>query len=108
MKLLPLASLVSLVSLAPVTGATLASYYNFEGTGADRFADSAGAFADDLDYAAGQASQVFSSDTAGISAGTQSASFNGTDVLATNSYSTDLGPGMNAMTIMFWIKAADA
>jgi hypothetical protein len=97
---IPLALLVS-----PLMAATITAYYDFEGTGADRFDDPAGAFADNL--AGGQPSAVFSSDTPGGFAGTQSVSFDGSYTLSTDSFTTDLGPGSNAYTIMFWIKAAD-
>ncbi|BCX50325.1 hypothetical protein HAHE_42330 [Haloferula helveola] len=83
----------------------LTAYYDFEGAGGDRFDDPAGDFADDL--SGGQASAVFSSDTPGAFAGTQSISFDGSYTLSTASYTTDLGPDPMAYTIMFWIKAAD-
>lgn len=101
---LSLVAVVLLVASA-AQAATITAYYDFEGTGADRFDDPAGAFADNL---VGQRNPMFSSDTPGSFAGTQSASFGGDTVLFTDAYTTDLGPGPAAYTIMFWIKATDA
>ena len=100
-KLVLTSALLAVAGMADA--ASLTAYYDFEGTGADRFDDPAGAFADNL--AGGQVSAAFSSDAA---AGSQSVSFNGSYTLYTDAYTTDLGPDANAMTIMFWIKATDA
>lgn len=89
----------------PPLEAGLTAYYDFEGTGDDRFDDPAGAFADDL---LGRHNPAFSSDTPGAFAGSQSASFDGSSALFTDAYTTDLQPSPNAYTIMFWIKGADA
>jgi len=94
-----------LALLAPIHAATVTTFYDFEGTGADRFDDPAGASADDL--TGGQASAVFSSDTPGGFAGSQSISFDGSYTLSTSAFTNDLGPGANAFTVMFWVKAAD-
>ncbi len=90
---------------APASAATITAYYDFEGTGDDRFDDPAGEFADNL---VGQFNPAFSNDTAGAFAGTQSASFNGNSALFTDAHTTDLGPDPNAYTIMFWVKGSDA
>ena len=98
------AAIFTCLAAGSVGAATITAYYDFEGTGADRFDDPAGAFADDLD---GQFNPVFSADTPGALSGSQSASFNGNSALFTDAYSTDLGPDPNAMTIMFWVKGED-
>ncbi len=83
--------------------ATITAYYDFEGAGADRFDDPAGAFADDL---VGQRNPMFADASPGTGS-TQSAEFAGDTILSTNAYTTDLGPDPNAFTVMFWIKARD-
>ncbi|MFN3168499.1 MAG: LamG-like jellyroll fold domain-containing protein [Phycisphaeraceae bacterium] len=101
----PTATLIAGALLAGGAQAqTLTAYYDFEGTGADRFDDPAGAFADDL---IGQFNPAFSSDTPGTTGSAQSAVFDGNAVLFTDAYTTDLGPDPDAFTIMFWIKARD-
>ena len=82
----------------------LTAYYDFEGSGDDRFDDPAGAFADDL---VGQTNANIVADTPGAFAGSQAASFGGNTALYTDAYTSDLQPGVNAITIMFWIKARD-
>jgi len=99
-------AMVCVLALAAGTvQAGLTAYYDFEGTGADRFDDPAGAFADDL---IGQRNPAFSADVPAVVSGTQSASFNGDSALFTDAYTADLGPDANALTIMFWIKGSDA
>ncbi|MGB1123696.1 MAG: LamG-like jellyroll fold domain-containing protein [Phycisphaeraceae bacterium] len=103
-KAITTASCLAVVASSAIA-ANLTAYYDFEGTGADRFDDPAGTFADDL--AGGQANFVGSGDTPGAFAGTQSVSFDGSYTLYTDAYTTDLGPDPNSWTIMFWIKAED-
>jgi hypothetical protein len=82
----------------------ITAFYDFEGSGLDRFDDPAGATADDLN---GQFNPAFSVDVSGINGGSQSASFNGNSALFTDSFTADLAPDPNAMTIMFWVKGDD-
>jgi len=82
----------------------LTAYYDFEGSGADRFDDPSGDFADDL---VGQYNAAFAADSPGAFAGLQCASFDGDSALFTDAFTSDLRPDPNAFTIMFWIKAAD-
>jgi hypothetical protein len=102
---LAMATICVLLAGATLHAAELTAYYDFEGAGADRYDDPAGAFADDLNL---QFNPAFSNDVSANALGsTQSASFDGNSVLGTDAYSTDLGPDPDAFTVMFWIKARD-
>jgi hypothetical protein len=79
----------------------LTAYYDFEGDFDDH--PGAGTSSDNLL----NNGVSFSGDVPGPQSA-QSASFDGSAALFSNSFFDDLGPDPDAYTIMFWIKAADA
>ena len=78
----------------------LTAYYDFENDFND--APGAGSVTDSL-IGIGV---TFSTDIP-ANGGTRSADFDGSSVLVSNAYSSDLGPDPDAYTIMFWVKAED-